>query len=591
MKEIVEEMRSQLKNKYFVALLLVLGVAIFLRFKYAFGTGMWVDEGRYSRIGIEIADHILQYRVAEDWHGQITSYPPLYPYLIAFSSYIFGKTDFAVRVVSPLMAIAGIGVSYFMSREMKNRDIGIVVAALLTVNPVFWFMSEKILVGVTLMAVYTATIFALYIGFSDREDYYYGLWALGPLTALTLMTKQPAYTLGIVIPLYFVYRKRNELVELTGDVEFRKTEFYRTLMDRNYYIGVGLGLAFIGPWMLRNWAVCRFPMCGILKATQFASKTVNNPLADVGGTFYFIFSLPFIVTVPVALLIVFRVLQYFLYQADRDPDLLIKITAVFIAANTTSYFLVPQWFPLTLLMSIALFAKTDAEKLLWLWIGAGIGFMSVPDIKVPRYILFTVPALLTVGATGMHSIASWASRQVENEEVTVFRLMVLITIPILLISYMQGSAMASRTGFTAIEPAGEWIDANAPENSNIAATSPAQMRYFVYPRMAYKIPDNESALRKMILEKNIFFVEVDIYEQTQAEWVQTSIPPYRIPYSVRKAIQNGQYTQQQLQQLFSQGTPGYLVPVQSFGQTRMPLTKNQQQPAAVVYAVNRTALE
>lgn len=587
---IEDDITEHLKNKYFIGLLLVLGVATFIRFKYAFGTGMWVDEGRYARIGFEVSNHLLSYSTTTEWLGQVTGHPPVFSYLIALSTYVFGKTDFAVRAVSPIMGVFGVPLAYFLGREMKNRSTGLAVAALLALNPIYWFMSEKILIGVTLTVFYTASILALYWGFSDRKDYYYGLWLLGPLTVLTILTKQPGYTLGPVILLYFLYVKRNEFLELTEDIEFKKTALHDTLTDRNYYIGAGLGVLTLAPWALRNLEVCGVPLCGLSRALGFATQNVTSPLSDVGGTFYFLFSLPFIVTLPVALLLGFRIVQYLLDQADRDADMLVKLGAAFIAVNLVAYFIWPRFVPMALLTSIALFATSREEKLLWLWIGIGIGFMSIPEIKVPRYILFTLPAMLIVSVTGLKSITDWLAKQFDRSSITGFNLLVLALLPILLVSYVQGIGMVTRGGFTAIEPAGEWIASNTPESTNVASTSPTQTRYFVYPRDSYRVPDNETEFIEMIQEKNISHVMVDVYESTQAEWIQTGVPPYRLPYSLRQALQNGQVSPQQAASMF-RNPPSYLEPVNSFGRTPIPLIQNQEQPAAIVYRVNSTALQ
>ncbi len=591
MKQLIEEIRDSLKNPYYIALLVILGAATFLRFRYAFFEGMWVDEGRYARVGFELSNHLLSYSTTEAWRGQITGFPPVYPYMIALSTYIFGKTDFAVRIVSPIMGVAGTGLTYLLGREMKNRETGIIAAALVAVSPVFWFLSERILVGATFAALYTAALFLLYYGLEEREYSKYAIWALGPVVMLNILTKQPAYTLGIIVPVYFLYKKRAELREVLVDrVEIRKSVLYEnTLTDRNYYISAGLALLTIGPWMLRNMSVCNFPLCGLSRAAKFADASSPAAWASSQGPFFFILNLPAVVSIGVSILIALRVGQYLLQWSDRDADMLVKYSAATLGLLAVTYLSVPRLVPMVLLTSIALYATNDAEKLLWISIGIGIGFMSIPTIKVPRYIVFVVPALVTVAAISVYSISDWLSYQLETDDLTTIRIAAIIMLPLLFMSYAQGLNTVSQGGFAQLEPAGDWIDRNAPEDASITGSSPTPLRYYVYPRNSYRLPDNRTELRSFIQEKDISYVEVDIYERAQPKWAHTGLPPYRLHVSTVQQLRSGSLSPQQVASSYGQ-PPDYLEPVKSFGTTGVPLTQQNQQPVVIIYRVNRSGL-
>lgn len=590
MKEILENIQEYLKNPYYIALLAIIGAAAFLRFRYAFFEGIWVDEGRYARLGFEISEHLLDYSTIDSWRGQVTSFPPVYPYLIALSTYIFGKTDFAVRTVSPLMGVLGTGLTYFLGREVKNREVGLIAAALVALNPVFWFLSERILVGATFAALYTASILALYYGLENREYSKYALWVLGPAVALAIMTKQPAYTLGIIVPVYFVHKKRKEIKEILIDrVSFKKSVFYQeTLKDRNYYIGIGLGLLTLAPWMLRNMAVCSFPLCGLSRAAKFANTTSPPAWASAQGPFFFITNLPAVVTISVSALIAVRVIQYLLRQVDMDADRVVKYSAATLGLLAVAYSVTPKLVPMVLLSSIALYATNDAEKLLWLSIGVGIGFMSIPAIKVPRYIVFVVPMLVTIGAISLYSISDWLSKQLEIDSLNAIRVAAVVLLPLVFLSYSQGVTNISQGGYGQLEPAGNWIDENAPENSDVAGSSPTQLRYYVYPRMSYRLPGERGELRSFIRKKNISYIEIDIYERAQPQWAQTGIPPYRLPVSTVRDLRSGKTSPQQVLSSYGQA-PDYLEPVKEFGSTQIPIMQ-QKQPMVIVYRVNQSEL-
>lgn len=590
--DLVEGVKEAARDRYFLILLAILGVATFLRLQYAFFEGMWVDEGRYSQLALEISDHFLSYsRMGE----QIQKWPPVYPYLLGLATTVFGKSEFVIRLVSPVMGVVSVLLTYLLGKEIRDEKLGLVAAALMAVSPVAWFLSERILIGTTFAALYTATVLALYVGLSDREGSRYWLYALGPLAALTVMTKQPAYTLGVLIPLYFVYRKRREFSEvLLGDTGFRGSDLEETLTDRKYYTAIGLGVLTMLPWSLRSLAVCKMPLCSLSNAMEFiarSSSSINSATSSVQGTFYFITNMPVIVTLPVALLLLARVGQYVLHWLDEDQDSLVKRGAALVLVSSATFMTFRKLVPMALLSSIALLPREDYDKLLWLWVGLGIGFMSVSPVKVPRYIVFVIPGIVLLASLVVYDLGSWLSEAADSSVLTPGRVMALVLIPLLFISYTQGSALAARgaPGTQPVADAGMWIQDNTGPDTRIAASSPGITRFYVYPRHSYGIPGTEEEFRQKIKERGIDYVEVDTYERAQAQWVQTSIPPYRLPNQVVAKIRSGQMTREEAASLFTE-PPGYLSPVASFGKSRNPLT-GEDQPAAIIYRVNTSMIK
>jgi hypothetical protein len=105
---------------------------------------------------------------------------------------------------------------------------------------------------------------------------------------------------------------------------------------------------------------------------------------------------------------------------------------------------------------------------------------------------------------------------------------------------------------------------------------------------AGRVPANETGFKNFLRDENISIVMIDVYERTQPEWMNTGLPPYRMTRSLASRIRSGQLSAEEAFQEFKEA-PGYLVPVQRLGQTRLPLTR-QTQPQVVIYQVNRSAL-
>lgn len=599
LEEAGEAIREKLQNRYLLGLTAIVLVAAFLRFKYGFFSGLWVDEANMARMAVDVSQHPLQYMT--EWRGELTKRPPVFIYLMAISNIIFGGilgTDTAIRLVNPFMGVLTVVGSYFVGREMYSKNLGLITAALLAVNPLAWHLSTRVLLETTLATMFVFTIGAFYYALEDRKYSKYALWAVGPLVALTILTKQPAYTLGLILPIYFLYRKRKDINDyLMTDKNLRSSKLYTLVTDRNYYISGGLGALTLLPWMVRNMSVCNFPMCGMLKALNFASKEVTRATASVQSPYYFIFALGMILTLPGALFLGARIFQYLLKDFNGDQDLLVKKGVLFVALNAAAFFVLPRFSPMILLTSIAIFANEDADKLLWLWAGIGIGFMSVPEIKVPRYIVFTIPALVLLSSKGIYNLSDWIAENLPVEpdsfEIDAMKIAILVVAPVLAISAVQGLGMVSNPGSAGLAPAGEWLSNNMRDGENFASTSP-QMKYFARPHVeaasANRLPQNSTAFQEFAVEEDVSYLVVDVYERTQPEWIQLEMAPYMLPQQMVQQLRQGTLSPENAIQMF-RNSPSYLIPVQSFGETRVPLTRSNQQPEVIIYQINRSAIQ
>ncbi len=169
--------------------------------------------------------------------------------------------------------------------------------------------------------------------------------------------------------------------------------------------------------------------------------------------------------------------------------------------------------------------------------------------------------------------------------------MILIVSPILGLNYVSGQAQVSSHGFQALEPAGEWVQENTEDDVRIYSTHP-QVRYWAHPTMpvasAGRVPSNETGFKNFLRDENISIVMIDVYERTQPEWMNTGLPPYRLSSSIIRDIRSGRSTAEEVFNRF-EDTPSYLSPVQRFGETQLPLTR-QSQPQVIIYRVNRSII-
>lgn len=593
---------EKLENKYLIALTGIIAFSAFIRFKYAFFEGMWVDEANMARMAVDISGHPLSYMT--EWKGELTKRLPVFIYSLGISKTLLGgllSTETAIRIVNPVIGTVTVLGTYITGREMYSKKTGLVAAALLAVNPLAWFLSERILIGMSLTGVFVAVIGLAYYGLEDRKYSRYALWLVGPFTAIALLTKQPAYTLGLILPIYFLYRKRESFTDyLMTDKDLKDSKLWELITNADYYISAAFGIILLLPWMIRNMGVCGFPMCGMLKALSFASKNVTRNTASVQSPFYYILAMGMLLTLPVLAFLIIRLISYLYNNAANNSDILVKKIAVFIILNLAVFVFGRRFAPLMLLTSVAMFATEDADKLLWLWTGIGIGFMSIPEIKVPRYVVFTIPAMVLISSRSITELSGWIGSNIPVETEKLSKdilkniIIALIVLPMVLISFNQGVAMvASNTGSPGLEDAGNWLRANMNSGDTFASSSP-QMKFYARPHIetvsAGRIPDNSSAFMDFAREENLTYLVVDVYERTQPDWLQLKVAPYRLPQTTIRKIRRGSLTPSQVVENFRQNYD-YLIPVAKFGKTRVPLTRSNQQPTVAIYRINQTALK
>ncbi|NTU66012.1 MAG: hypothetical protein HGB05_22055 [Chloroflexi bacterium] len=95
----ISNQQSKIQNpKSQILLVLVLALAVFLRFYLLDGQSFWNDEGNSARI----AERSLQL-ITEGAAGDI--HPPLYYYLLHVWRGLFGASEFALRSLSAMLGV------------------------------------------------------------------------------------------------------------------------------------------------------------------------------------------------------------------------------------------------------------------------------------------------------------------------------------------------------------------------------------------------------------------------------------------------------------------------------------------------------
>lgn len=116
--------------------LVILLLSTVLRFWRLTEQSLWYDEG----FSIALARLPFQELVA--WTVQDV-HPPLYYVMLGFWMRICGDSDFAVRAFSVLASLLSIALVYRLSKDLWDRDVGLLSAVFVAISPLFLYYAQE----------------------------------------------------------------------------------------------------------------------------------------------------------------------------------------------------------------------------------------------------------------------------------------------------------------------------------------------------------------------------------------------------------------------------------------------------------------
>jgi 4-amino-4-deoxy-L-arabinose transferase-like glycosyltransferase len=156
------------------------------------------DEGRYSEIPremVERADYVTPYLNGIKYFEK----PPLLYWLQAGSIKSFGLSEWSLRFPTALLALLGCLMTYAGARLLYNRQTGLLSAAILATNVLYFSMAHAITLDMTLSVILTGCLLAFIVGveYPPGKQRRWFLWAMYAFSALAVLTKG---LVGIVFP-------------------------------------------------------------------------------------------------------------------------------------------------------------------------------------------------------------------------------------------------------------------------------------------------------------------------------------------------------------------------------------------------------
>jgi mannosyltransferase len=184
-------MTLKIKEKGHIIVLILLIIGGFcLRFYHLDYNSLWYDES----FTFFAASHSLSgiWDIASNNAGDLASVvlagefnPPLF-YSIEHCMLVFGESEFVLRFIPLLFGVLTIPVFYYIGKEFANKDVGIVMAALLTVSPFHVFYSQEARAYTTMLFFFSLAFFFFLLTLRTNSMQSWILW--GFFSALTLWT-------------------------------------------------------------------------------------------------------------------------------------------------------------------------------------------------------------------------------------------------------------------------------------------------------------------------------------------------------------------------------------------------------------------
>lgn len=150
------------------------------------------DEARYGEIGREMLE-------LRDWvtpHLNYVKYfekPPLVYWLTAINEHLFGTGEYVVRVWPAVFGLLGIAMAEALGRSMYGPWTGHVAAALLAATPLYFGLSQVVILDMPLSAMLTMALAAFWFAYTAHEPRRRQPWVLVMYvaTALAVLIKGP----------------------------------------------------------------------------------------------------------------------------------------------------------------------------------------------------------------------------------------------------------------------------------------------------------------------------------------------------------------------------------------------------------------
>ena len=115
----------------------LVGVGLMLRLFDLTGSELWLDEANAAIIGFSTLPELFE-------RLRLDSSPPLFYVMLHYWSFVFGDAEWALRLLSVLGGLLGIGALYYCGSRMFSQQVGALAAGFLAFAPAHVDYSQQV---------------------------------------------------------------------------------------------------------------------------------------------------------------------------------------------------------------------------------------------------------------------------------------------------------------------------------------------------------------------------------------------------------------------------------------------------------------
>lgn len=187
-----------------IILLLILLVAFLIRI-YFFDSNREGSPDPYHHA--KIAESMMQGEFklkGRFWSPWWPATPPLYPFIMALTTFGTGNLFLSGKIVSLIAGVAVIPITYLLWRKLESKEVALLAAWLVAVNSYSHYLSIHTYRD-TLFLFFSMLAFLLFYKVKEDRKWPY---KLGLVLGMATLTRHEGFILMVVFLLTFIYRER-----------------------------------------------------------------------------------------------------------------------------------------------------------------------------------------------------------------------------------------------------------------------------------------------------------------------------------------------------------------------------------------------
>jgi len=447
-----------IKNPYNFALVLILAIALIIRLYYFVLTQhqpLWWDEAEYMLKG----KAMFLGTPETGWAAQREIVIPILWGIF----YAFTKSEFLPRLSQVVVSILVVWLTYLIAKEFYNKRIGLIAAAIISVNSIFLFFTVRLLVYLWAPLFFLLFFYFFWRGYVKKQGNKY-LYFSAAIAAIGVSVYGSMAFSVLTILVFLII-----------------TEQHKFLMKKEIWIAGAIGLIFLIPQFIYN-----FLSYGNIFARWTAFHENVKPQRDYSLLMSYFKMFPHIFGTVFSVIILLGAV-YLLFLILISLDIIVKKKSKLLMAH--------------------LFVMLAAATVLGFYTYAAVSGEAVYD----AFILPSIPFLAIIGAQGIYLVYNIPF----NKKILTLALILIILFGgFNQLDYSDKLIKNKITSFDAVKESGLWLKENSAENAIIISQSLPQVTYYA-EREAYTIANStENMVIQFNRLKPSFFID-SLYEPVE----------------------------------------------------------------------------